>query len=230
VFFFWHNGAMLKPTPPTLPIGDPRADRKRAATDHRRKLILDAAKEVFQEHGLDGASMREIAKKAGYTPGAIYLYYRSKEEIYGELLAGSLERLNEAVHGLDVTGASAGDRLRAAALAFYRFYADHPRDLDLGFYLFHGLRPHGLTKELNSHLNDRLRAALQPVELALAGLGVAPEVAAREVTALFGHCVGLLLLQHTGRIRIFDQRAQDLFEEYVGRLQERYRPQPAERG
>jgi AcrR family transcriptional regulator len=212
-------------TPTSFPplADDARADRKRAVSDHRRKLILDAAKEVFQELGLEGASMREIAKKAGYTPGAIYSYYRSKEEIYGDLLAESLERLNEAVHAAEIPSAKPDDRLDAAALAFYRFYADNPRDLDLGFYLFHGLKPHGLTKELNSHLNNRLRAALQPIEQALAGMGVEEVVAAREVTALFGHCVGLLLLQHTGRIRIFEQRAHDLFEEYVERLRERYR-------
>jgi AcrR family transcriptional regulator len=220
---------MLKPTPSPLLVDDSRADRKRAVSDHRRKLVLDAAREVFQEHGLDGASMREIAKKAGYTPGAIYSYFRSKEEMYGELLAESLERLNEAVEAGAASSAASDDRLCAAALAFYRFYAENPRDLDLGFYLFHGLKPHGLTKELNSHLNQRLRAALQPVEQALHELGVEQEVAVREVTALFGHCVGLLLLQHTGRIKIFEQRAQDLFEEYVERLHQRYRgPQTKE--
>jgi hypothetical protein len=38
--------------------------------------------------------------------------------------------------------------LRAAALAFFRFYADNPRDLDLGFYLFRGgMKPAGLGRE-----------------------------------------------------------------------------------
>jgi AcrR family transcriptional regulator len=214
---------MIKPISSSVAPDDPRADRKRAVSDHRRKLVLDAAREVFQEHGLDGASMREIARKAGYTPGAIYSYYRSKEEMYGELLAESLERLNQAVQAGAAPAGTSDDRLCPAALAFYRFYAENPRDLDLGFYLFHGLKPHGLTKELNSHLNDRLRAALQPVEQALLDRGVEQSVALREVTALFGHCVGLLLLQHTGRIKIFEQRAQDLFEDYVARLHERYR-------
>ena len=43
----------------------------------------------------------------------------------------------------------------------------------------------------------------------------------RENTALFAHGVGLLLLQHTGRIRMFGQDATLLFEDYVIGLVER---------
>ena len=48
--------------------------------------MLDAARTVFAEAGIEGASIREIAKKAGYTPGAIYSYFESKEAIYAALL------------------------------------------------------------------------------------------------------------------------------------------------
>lgn len=66
-------------------------------TDVRRALVLDAARAVFEKLGIEGASIREIARAAGYTPGAIYFYYDSKEAIYGALLAESLERLNDKV-------------------------------------------------------------------------------------------------------------------------------------
>lgn len=62
--------------------------------DSRRALMLDAARSVFERLGIEGASIREIAKQAGYTPGAIYSYFENKEAIYGALLAESLERLN----------------------------------------------------------------------------------------------------------------------------------------
>lgn len=195
-----------------------RTERQRAVSGHRRGIILDAAKEVFQELGLDGASMREIAKRAGYTPGAIYFYYRSKEEIYGDLLADSLERLNAAVDAAGADTRSLRTRLHAKAMGFFSFYVQNPRDLDLGFYLFHGMRPHGLTPELNDRLNQRLRDSLAPVETALLQMGVRPEEAVREVTALLAHCVGLLLLQHTGRIRMFSQNTAGLLKDYVAQL------------
>ena len=198
-----------------------RKDRQRAVSGHRRSLILDAAKEVFQESGLDGANVREIAKRAGYTPGAIYFYFRSKEEIYGALLADSLERLNVAVSCAGKNTRSRRAKLLAKATAFFAFYSENPRDLDLGFYLFHGMKPHGLTPELNEQLNTRLRDALVPTEAVLLEMGVAPAAALREVTALFGHCVGLLLLQHTGRIKMFEQNAAQLFKDYVEQLYKR---------
>ena len=45
-----------------------RQTRRQAVSGHKRELILDAAKQVFAEEGLEGASLRAIAVKAGYTP------------------------------------------------------------------------------------------------------------------------------------------------------------------
>lgn len=202
------------------PESQARALRADAMAQVRRSLIMDAARAAFFELGLDGVSMREIARRAGYTPGAIYSYFASKEEIYAALLGESLERLNEHV----AAGADAGSpnaRLRSKAGAFFEFYRENPRDLDLGFYLFKGVRPMGLTRELNAQLDARLRAALQPSEEALIAHGLDAAAAEAEVTALFAHMVGLLVLIHTGRIRMFGQQAQRLLERYFDHLVDR---------
>ncbi|GAB3473214.1 TetR family transcriptional regulator [Polaromonas eurypsychrophila] len=198
-----------------------KQQRQQAMNDSRRALMLDAARSVFDRLGIEGASIREIAKQAGYTPGAIYSYFDNKEAIYGALLAESLERLNAAVDAAGDGVMSAGDLLEAKANAWFGFYAANPRDLDLGFYLVQGVRPRGLTAELNEQLNDRLHEALKPCEAALQAMGLGAEAALRENTALFAHGVGLLLLQHTGRIRMFGQDAMMLFEAYLISLVER---------
>lgn len=195
-------------------------------------MVLAAARSAFLELGLEGASLREIAKRAGYTPGAIYSYFSSKEEVYGALLGESLERLNAFVAAAEpapdlraapddaeVARLSLAKRtLRAKATAFFEFYRESPRDLDLGFYLFHGMQPRGLTPTLNEQLNARLRDALAPTQQALAALGLSSIEAQAEVTALFAHIVGLLLLSHTGRIRMFRQESQALFDRYLDAL------------
>ena len=209
-----------------------RAARQRAVTDVRRALVLAAAKSAFLELGLDGASLREIAKRAGYTPGAIYSYFSSKEEVYAALLGESLERLHACVAAAEpapdavlASGRSVAARrrqaeltLRAKATAFFEFYRESPRDLDLGFYLFHGMQPRGLTPALNEQLNTQLRGALLPTQQALEALGWPAEEAQTEVTAWFAQAVGLLLLSHTGRIRMFGQQSQALFERYLDGL------------
>jgi AcrR family transcriptional regulator len=200
-----------------------KTERQQAMTDVRRALVLDAARAVFEKLGIEGASIREIARAAGYTPGAIYFYYDSKEAIYGALLAESLERLNDKVAQAGTGALDPAARLEAKASAWFDFYADNPRELDLGFYLVQGMRPRGLNATLNEQLNSRLRDALQPCEAALQALGLTGEAALRETTALFAHGVGLLLLKHTGRIRMFGQDATLLFDAYVIGLLERVR-------
>jgi AcrR family transcriptional regulator len=200
-----------------------KTERQQAMTDVRRALVLDAARAVFEKLGIEGASIREIARAAGYTPGAIYFYYDSKEAIYGALLAESLERLNDKVAQAGTGALDPAAQLEAKASAWFDFYADNPRELDLGFYLVQGMRPRGLNATLNEQLNSRLRDALQPCEAALQALGLTGEAALRETTALFAHGVGLLLLKHTGRIRMFGQDATLLFDAYVIGLLERVR-------
>ena len=132
--------------------GDARTLRADTMLHLRRGLVLDAARAAFFELGLEGVSMREIARRAGYTPGAIYSYFASKEEIYAALLGESLVRLNAQVADAS-DGGSAADRVTSKAGASFDFYRANPRDLDLGFYLFQGVRPQGLTRELDAHLN-----------------------------------------------------------------------------
>lgn len=194
-----------------------RRDRLALVSDAKRAHILSAAREVFEQHGLDGASIREIAKRAGYTPGAIYSYFAAKEEIYGALLAESLERLNAAVRQRIEGSRSPAQKAERSAMGFYEFYASNPRDLDLGFYLFGGMRPHGLTPELNTRLNGRLRDSLAHFEFALQALGASEKVAREEVTAFFAQCVGLLILENTKRIKMFHEDPAKLCSAYITR-------------
>ncbi|MBL8373075.1 TetR/AcrR family transcriptional regulator [Accumulibacter sp.] len=197
-----------------------RAARESTLNQARRSLILDAARSAFFELGLDGASLREIAKRAGYTPGAIYSYFANLEEIYGALLGESLERLNQVVEAAKgwSDSSSATELLRAKAEAFYVFYRENPKELDLGFYLFDGMKPRGLTPELNHELNEQLLAALQPVQLQLEALGLSTEQAVIETSAVFAHIVGVLILKNTGRSRLFKQNPDQLFERYMDSL------------
>jgi AcrR family transcriptional regulator len=197
---------------------EPRLVRLRAVKDMKRQMILDAARRVFERDGLLGANMRAIAAEAGYTASALYNHYASKEDIYGDLLSQSLDRLNEAVYAAVQERASPVQRIEQHALAFYDFYLHYPRELDLGFYLFQGMQPLGLTPELNERLNRRLREALAGIESGLVELGCSAKAATQETTALFGHCVGLLLLTHTGRIRMFGQDGRALFAAYIKKL------------
>lgn len=193
-----------------------KISRQKAVSDLKRELILDAARRVFEADGLEGASLRSIAAGAGYTPAALYFHFESKEAIYAEVLRSSLANLQQTVNRSILRAKAPADRLRAAAMAFFGYYADNPGDLDLGFYLFRGgMKPQGLGKERDDILNAALESALQPIADAAQALG-AQRAEARSLTAdIFAHAAGLLLLAHTGRIRMFGASAPLLMERFI---------------
>nr|WP_090277140.1 TetR/AcrR family transcriptional regulator [Mycolicibacterium komanii] len=50
--------------------------------EHTRSLLLDAAEDVFAEKGFTAATLDDIAYEAGYTKGAIYKHFSTKEELF----------------------------------------------------------------------------------------------------------------------------------------------------
>src|SRR6476646_1420741 len=97
--------------------------RRRAVSDLKRGLILDAARRVFEAEGLEGASLRAIASAAGYTPAALYFHFDSKEAIYAEVLRDSLASLETTISRASARARTPADRFQATATAFFRFYA-----------------------------------------------------------------------------------------------------------
>jgi len=198
-------------------IENTRQGRTGAVKGLKRGLILDAAKKVFERDGLEGASLRAIAAEAGYTPAALYFHFDSKEAIYAELLQASLGRLAGAVLEAAANARTPPEQVRAAALAFFRFYSENPRDLDLGFYLFRGgMKPKGLGRERDKALNDALAIALDPIREGAEAAGASRKDAALLMVDMFAHAAGLLLLAHTGRIRMFGASPSELMERYAG--------------
>lgn len=62
-----------------------RRKRDREAT---RRRILDAARDLFGEHGYDGVTVRMIAARAEANTALVHRYFGSKAALFGEVLAG----------------------------------------------------------------------------------------------------------------------------------------------
>jgi AcrR family transcriptional regulator len=197
----------------------PAESRREANRKFRRDAVLAAAQKVFSEAGLEGATIRAIAQAAGYTPGAVYSYYPTKEAIYADILAHSLGALRDAVVGRMDAAADGEPRLRAAIQAFFEFYRQHPQDLELGLYLFHGMRPAGLGRDLDRQLNSRLIAVMQKIASAVGQFGALDALAAhQETVGAICHVFGVLLMANTGRLKIFDSEPDGLIDHYLDGL------------
>jgi AcrR family transcriptional regulator len=60
-----------------------------------RTRILDAALELFTEHGFDGTTLQQIADRLGVTKAALYYHFRSKDELLQALLTPAITGLEE---------------------------------------------------------------------------------------------------------------------------------------
>ena len=76
--------------------------RKRAAhlgPERRRPEVLDAALELFLEHGYDGTSMQAVADQAGVTKPVVYACFPGKDELFRALLAREEQRILAEIQG-----------------------------------------------------------------------------------------------------------------------------------
>ena len=80
----------------------------------RRRVILNAAAELFSEQGYDRTSIRDIARQVGLLPGSVYHYFPSKDELYLSVHREGFRRVLERVKEAAASGSDPWDRLRRA--------------------------------------------------------------------------------------------------------------------
>ncbi|MEX2583368.1 MAG: TetR/AcrR family transcriptional regulator [Gemmatimonadota bacterium] len=100
------------------------AERREREKEALRTRIVEAARDIISDRGLDALSMRSIAERIEYSPGTIYLYFKDKEELLGEVIKAGFERMGEYIEEeLAVAGpeADAVSQHRALGRAYARF-------------------------------------------------------------------------------------------------------------
>jgi AcrR family transcriptional regulator len=70
---------------------DQRTRSARAQGADARRALLAAAAELFAQRGFQGASVDEIAERAGYSKGALYWHFHSKDELCFALMDASVD-------------------------------------------------------------------------------------------------------------------------------------------
>jgi len=74
--------------------------RRRQHKEELRRVILNAAREIFVREGYESFSMRRLAEKIEYSPGSVYLHFKNKEELFDCLVEESFANLHKTLLGL----------------------------------------------------------------------------------------------------------------------------------
>ncbi len=91
---------------------------------------MAAAEAVFAE-GYHDASMAEIARRAGFAAGTIYLYFEDKADLYGAVVLEKMEKLQALFEETLRSSDSAAASLRETVRAQFAFHEEHQRFFEI---------------------------------------------------------------------------------------------------
>jgi len=145
-----------------------RAAARQSQKEATRQRVLAAARELFDTHGYQGATVRDIARHAGVAVGSVFTTFASKGEILSEVMQSRLDRLYaELDRVMPHMRGSTADRLRTMFAIHFNFESAHVR-----LFLSHiaaaydwtqppAARPYGRTPRLQEIILECLAAGVE---------------------------------------------------------------------
>lgn len=101
-----------------------RKEREKLA---RKIEIVNAAERVFFEKGFENSTMDDVAKEAEFTKKTLYSYFKSKEELYFEIMLLAFNVLNELLDNIikENNGSSEVEKIKKIGETFIEFSRKH---------------------------------------------------------------------------------------------------------
>lgn len=115
-------------------------ERKEREKRARQEAIMNAARKLFFEKGLDQVTMDDVAERAELSKGTLYLYFKSKEELYISVFLKGLDILTEQfgeVKELFDT-CQADELIRKFRDIYYAFFMKYPEYFYINSLFYHG--------------------------------------------------------------------------------------------
>ena len=139
--------------------------RKDVERETRRRFILNAARRVFAEKGVEETSMDDIAREAEYTRRTLYAYFKSRDDIYLMIFLEDMEARRQMQQHA-IAGKSTGlEMILAWGRAFYQYACRNPHAMRLQLYWdFRGIDQSAVSETVFSRfqtINDKLAEDLR---------------------------------------------------------------------
>jgi AcrR family transcriptional regulator len=177
-------------------------ERRRAMT---RRHLLDAAADVFARQGFHGSTIDEIAKAAGFTKGAVYSNFTSKDELFLALLDDRIELQFAIVTEVLESGSHEQGEQRPRMRDLIQagsFFADETwQTLYFEFVLYSRRHPEAAEK-LAARAEQERAFVVQLIESELTAVGGTAKYPIREQAA-----ISLALFEGLGLARLIDPRS-----------------------
>lgn len=180
----------------------------RPASDIRHRILV-SARQRFLVEGVDGASLRQIARDAATNIGMVYYYFKTKDELFlavvQEVYSDLLAAMEEALHGdapaeqqfaalYERLSRLSDEELQVLRMLIREALVSSPRLKELGDLFLHGHIPLLLGRLARGVQQGRLRGDLPEILLMAASLllGLVPQLVRRVVGPLDARLEALL--------------------------------------
>src|ERR1700739_2071124 len=111
----------------------PRTRKPRGQGHERRPEILAAAKQLILAEGEAGFTTRKLAAQVGLSQTGLYVYFKSREEIFDALCRESFAALAADFRAVEASIPPGRERLRALGRAYIGFGLAHPNEYRITF-------------------------------------------------------------------------------------------------
>jgi AcrR family transcriptional regulator len=140
------------------------AERRKREKNNRKNAILKAARRLFFDNGFRPVTVESIAKKAELSKGSIYLYFKSKEEIYTQILLSDIDKFHEHFKDLSQKATSASEAITKFAIIYVDlFLNDRELFRILMTFMLH-TNVMNLPEDLNNHIIKSTNKNINTIE------------------------------------------------------------------
>lgn len=168
-----------------------RRERDRQA---RRKLVLDAARELVRARGFNGTTTKQIAQRCELSEATLFWYFQSKDEIFGSLLLEGIEFMGRGLDEIASSKASPAQKVGRVWDFFGQVRAAHPEYFHVFSYLAAPHSTAGFSDDVKAEIARRSGENIRVFVSILSEL-VGPEDAKVCGDLFWGAFVGLMVLR-----------------------------------
>ena len=184
-----------------------------------RDRIFKAARKLFDEKGIEGVSLRNVAKKIGITPMAIYRHFEDKEALVDALVLDGLAEWSARVEALPPKQGLA--RIEQIGEAYLDFALKEPRRYEAAF-LLHSSKARRYPDDFLAGRSPAGNAQLSALrEMVAQGL-IDKDAPVEILVTNAGLSQGLITLYRAGRIAGGEEKFRALFRRAMQRSTESF--------
>ncbi len=109
-------------------------ERREREKEQRRQAIVNAAEKIFFSKGYEKSTMDDVAAESELSKGTLYLYFKSKEEVYLAIILRGMKLLRSMFEEAVSQKINGLEKVREIGEAYTKFYFEHHNYYDALMY------------------------------------------------------------------------------------------------